>query len=200
MNRSLELSSALLLLVGCSGETNSGAIAPDAGTNAETGTNIAEPPVHRPQTEACPTTRAPGVEPAIVGACKADADCTQGKNGRCTFGPAISSVCSYDECAKDSDCASGVCVCRLETYAGANVCFRGNCVTDADCGAKGYCSPSGPELTNNCRSNVPPGSFGYFCRTSRDQCQSTVDCGETGTCLFSVDANRWECLPKRCTR
>jgi hypothetical protein len=189
----------LLLLVCCGGEANSGAVAPDAGTSDGTGP-IAEPPVHRPQTEACPTTRPPGTAPALVGACTSDADCTQGTNGRCTYGASLSSVCSYDECSKDSDCGSGVCVCRLESYAQANVCFRGNCVTDVDCGAKGYCSPSGTELTNNCRSNVAPGSFGYFCRTARDQCRSTADCGDSGTCLFSVDANRWQCLPKRCTR
>lgn len=135
----------------------------------------------------------------MVGECQSDADCTKGKNGRCTYGPSLSSVCSYDECVADADCGAGACDCRNEAFSGANVCFRGNCVVDADCGG-GFCSPSGTALTSNCRSNVPAGAFGFFCHSAADRCIDDADCGEGSSCLFLPDVGHFACLEKRCTR
>ena len=136
----------------------------------------------------------------LGGECIADSDCTKGKNGRCSYAVNLTAVCTYDECAQDSDCGSGVCACRVDAYANANICQRGNCVTDGDCGANNYCSPSALSLFNNCRSNVPAGSVGYFCHAAADECTDDADCGEQSSCLFFADAKHWRCLPKRCTR
>lgn len=184
----------------CAGATDppTNADAGDGGTSADSAAQKV-PTVHRTAAAACTAPRPAGTPPGAPGDCKTDADCTAGKNGRCTYGPTFSAVCSYDECSADGDCGAGVCDCRNETRRGANTCFRGNCVTDADCGG-GYCSPSGASLWDNCRSNVPAGSFGYFCHTKSDACVDDVDCGEGSTCLFSADTQRWSCLPRLCTK
>lgn len=174
-------------------DASDGSIAPGSGT-------ISPPAVHRPQSKSCSTER-PATGPlGLDGACSKDADCTAGANGRCVSGPSFTATCSYDECTSDADCGAGVCDCRNGARYSANVCFRGNCTTDGDCGVNGFCSPSATHLFSNCRSNVPAGSFGYFCRTATDACSADSDCGEQAWCVFTPDAKRWQCLPRVCTR
>src|SRR5437016_3149001 len=74
------------------------------------------PGAGRPTASMC-APRPPGQPDPGGGSCKADADCTAGKDGRCTplsdsHGrmPAVN-TCSYDLCAGDADCKGGPCEC-----------------------------------------------------------------------------------------
>jgi hypothetical protein len=191
---------AWLAVGGCS----SGSSAP-AGTSTSSSGSFSgrTPEHHREVAEEC-TSERPASNAGEPGApCVADADCTQGANGRCIFpftDPAPS--CSYDECAADADCGGAqVCNCRNPARFNANTCFHGNCQLDVDCGAGGFCSPSAVTVFSNCTRTIPPGSFGYFCHTPSDECLDDADCpGPSVTaCIFSVEEVRWVCNDLACT-
>jgi hypothetical protein len=151
---------------------------------------------HRPAGSICPMQRGVGTtctQPNCApGNCTSDADCTQGKNGRCLAqGPAISYQCSYDQCFADTDCAaSAPCLCRSSAAdPEPNVCATGSdCRVDSDCGPNGYCSPS----------DCGYGLGTYFCHTPADTCVDDSDCGGTTSnmrCLFDTTAKHWACGP-----
>ena len=123
--------------------------------------------------------------------CGADADCTDGSNGRCVNGggPA-GSYCVYDGCASDGDCGiSEVCGCHGTTYASpwSNSCVPGNCRLDADCGPHGFCSPA--SSLGECSGSLA----GYYCHTSADACINDSDCGPQKICTYGLASHRWEC-------
>lgn len=173
----------------------------DGGTD---GGAVKTPAVHRASAPTCPTDRAASPSSGIPGgACTKDADCTQGKNGRCIPVGVNPPTCSYDECTKDGDCGgAGVCQCRSEQDRGANVCQAGSCRTDADCGVvgKGFCSPSGVRISTSCREGIAAGSFGWFCHGPSDACTDDADCGASGqaACVFDVATTRWTCRTLSC--
>lgn len=163
--------------------------------DAGTGMGLRVPDVHRAAAGAtCPQGRGSGMlDPACNydggprPACRTDADCTAGKNGRCVPTPGIACApeCTYDTCFSDADCAKTPCVCRgSASDSAANVCAPGNCAVDADCGAGGYCSPSG--LPDRC-------GLGYYCHTSSDACANNSDCPSTREgCNFTFSLG-WSC-------
>ena len=154
---------------------------------------------HRAVGTTCPTTR-PAVTPTKGGefpyprGCAVDADCTKGKNGRCTLHPSRELECDYDQCLSDKDCGGGVCECRGATDSFANVCRGGNCAIDADC--KGFaCSPS----LGGC--GHLGGVFGYYCHTAQDQCTNDADCPgkKEGACRFLPTAGAFKCSNEECS-
>ena len=186
---------ALFAALACGGSSTTPP--PDAGT-------IKEPAVHRATAADCPTDRPATQPPSNPGTCTKDADCTQGKNGRCiTLTFQSPAACSYDACGKDSECGSaGVCQCRAKNDGFANVCRPGNCRTDSDCGVvgKGFCSPSAVDIDSSCREGIPAGSFGYFCHTLTDTCSNDADCGASqAACVYDVAKSSWGCRALSCT-
>jgi hypothetical protein len=165
---------------------------------------------HRAVAVACEKARGPGNPGKSEGGmCKADADCTKGKNGRCQLRGARyrQNECTYDECFSDADCDGGKGVCGCEhdaTNQGAgHYCSPGNCRVDADCGKGGFCSPSMP----NCSLNGPYYPTGYFCHTKKDECTNDDDCkppskkgyGPIGTrCAWAPESARWVCSSEEC--
>lgn len=135
--------------------------------------------------------------------CKADSDCTAGRNGRCVGNGHDGCTCSYDTCTTDADCKSTeLCDCRSPWHYGPNGpnrCLPTNCRTDADCGPGGWCSPS-----------YDPGCGRYFgvtlwrCHTPRDLCLDDSDCmnadGGWGMpyCGWRPETGRWECSVTQC--
>ena len=156
------------------------------------------PAGHRATPATCMTTRPPGITNAGVdsgsfpGRCGVDADCTQGKNGRCgpTFGvrSEAGNACSYDACFTDGDCPStAACLCAPT----GNRCLGGNCKVDDDCGAGGSCSAS---QSDTCASFGGP--VGFYCRTPSDACRNDSDCkenGRSGSCVWQAMITKWAC-------
>lgn len=199
MRSLLVLPFVALVLAAC------GSSSPSTTTDAGADAAVRTPAVHRGQATACPSDRPAGTTVPNQGSCATDAECTQGKNGRCVSIALAPSACTYDTCFADSDCGgSGDCQCRDAASGGANACRQGNCKTDADCGVvgRGFCSPSGVLLDVYCRTGVPAGSFGWFCHVPADECVSDSDCGSsalTGACIFDVTKQHWACSSIACT-
>lgn len=128
--------------------------------------------------------------------CTSHADCTAGRNGRCTEMPRLGTYeCSYDACEVDTDCGaagtSGVCSCRVG-IGEANVCLAGNCRVDGDC-AGNYCSPS----QGTC--GAFGGNVGYFCHVAADECVDDPDCGTpASTCRFEPAVGHFKCSDSQC--
>jgi hypothetical protein len=167
-------------------------------------TRSQQPHAHRAAAASCSPTRAPGSPAPSGGTCRSDADCTQGKNGRCApHGNgrlAPQNQCTYDRCFSDKDCGDkGVCTCHPD----GNYCLPGNCRVDADCGPHGFCSPSWPM----CSLHGPYRPVGYYCHTAGDECTNDDDCpkpskkgyGPTPTkCTYSAPLGRWTCTTAEC--
>jgi len=214
--------------VGSGGRVGSGGAARDASTRDASPRPDAQdcdspPPVpvrHRAQREACPTER--GTENPLNTAacantsglaCKSDADCTAGMNGRCLLnGDPCRTLCSYDACHTDADCPSGEpCGCRTSgTATVANFCVVGSsCATDGDCGRCGFCSLSIQRTLLQCSSADDAGNPGkcacegveseaYACHTMNDECTNDGDCTAMGGfCAYVAAQRRWAC--KACT-
>jgi Cys-rich repeat protein len=203
--RSWTLLLLLLLAAACSSSSPS-ATDGDAGQAPDAATR--EPENHRAQANACSAPRAPGTpnpSPPAGAPCTKDPDCTAGQNGRCENNPIgapepLSNACSYDQCATDADCGGPkVCDCRNAGARDANVCVAGDCRVDLDCGAGRWCSPSATDVAPSCLTGIEPGSIGYFCHTSSDECTDDRDCPSGEKCLFLVAAMHWACVQKRCT-
>ncbi|MDB4933488.1 MAG: hypothetical protein JWP87_460 [Labilithrix sp.] len=168
---------------------------PDASTDAAKITTHA-PAVHRPAPVSCTHTRGAGDFDVTLqfAACKSDAECINGDNGRClsSKGGAQTNTCSYDTCFDDSACSGKVCTCRESPASNAaNRCSAGNCTIDANCGAGGYCSPSvDPDKTNY-------GITGWWCHTRKDTCADDADCtSSTNTnakCAYDPSSAHWAC-------
>jgi hypothetical protein len=139
--------------------------------------------------------RDPGqIQPGRGGTCSRDADCKDGREGRCN---AIASGhgrvapmnrCTYSSCAKDADCKDGPCEC--EGLRG-NHCLAGNCKSDADCPG----SVCGRSNFVGCWG----GDASYFCRTPQDTCVTYDDCnkpgqsGRGGQCVFLPEVGHFGC-------
>ena len=186
-----------ILLVACSGEAT-----PSTVTSSGSGAAPPEEPaVHRPMATSCTGEPKEGNAIPTSGECMTDAECTAGTNGRCIWPFGGDNVCMYDECTSDADCGVGVCACRVEASFDFNRCFQGNCVIDSDCGTNGYCSPSGVDVFPNCMTDLSPGSIGFFCHTSADECTDNADCGDPSSrCIFSAEAGHWTCFSLLCTQ
>ncbi|CAN5199109.1 hypothetical protein BH09MYX1_BH09MYX1_48500 [soil metagenome] len=149
------------------------------------------PSVHRETAETCP--RDPRLdevtpephEAAPAGQCNVNADCTEGKNGRCLHPGHERIRCTYDTCAADADCKTGeACACDRD----GNHCVTATCRTDADCGGLG-CSPSSSSSCNG-RSVV----VGVYCHTKKDSCTDDDDCGRHENCEYEPTDARWICV------
>jgi hypothetical protein len=182
-----------------------GGSATGGGTGGRSsGACMREPREHRSVAEVCDDTRPPGdalpdFEPPVPtppGYCVVDAECTEGKNGRCEEFRG-DRRCTYDQCMSDSDCASGgPCGCSLAFWSDANACLLGNCHTDADCPEPGYCSPT----LGSCGNYA--GVVGYYCRTCDDECVDDRDCVDpsrgAGYCAYSPEVSHWVCSYSHC--
>ena len=186
----------VLMTGGCSDSQEGGNV---NESNSET-SEQKEPLVHRAQPIVCEDSR-PAVnhgdcdpaacEPEEVCPClcTADADCTDGENGRCEFVYDERSECSYDECFEDSDCGSGRgCFCDTGFDQAGSVATRnrgvgGDCVVDSDCSDGAYCSPS----------ISPCGEYEFRCHTSNDDCVDDADCDDPERCAYFGDLGRWSC-------
>jgi hypothetical protein len=154
------------------------------------------PEKHRPVAEMCDDVRGPGsANPDFGGACGADAECTEGDNGRCVDFRG-DQQCTYDECFADADCPGmGVCECGGGFWSDNNVCLNdGNCRTDADCGEGGACSPTLGSCGNY------SGVAAYYCHTAADECVDDADCTGLpgGYCAYNPAAGHWMCSDAQC--
>lgn len=153
------------------------------------------PVKHRASAERCDNTREPGnATPGPGQACGADADCTEGENGRCTDYRGMNE-CTYDQCFMDATCpADRVCECGGGFWSDHNVCLgEGDCRTDADCGEGGACSPT----LGSCGDYA--GVVGYYCHTPEDACVDDTDCVGPGEyCAFNPAAGHWMCSDAQC--
>jgi hypothetical protein len=120
--------------------------------------------------------------------CKADKECSRGKNGRCaplTYEGACGNICYYDACYLDGDCGTGeVCTCGDGDPTHPHACVPGNCRIDADCGDAGYCSPTPQECG---------GVAGWFCHTTKDECVDDADCPSPRPCTYESKRGAWVC-------
>lgn len=184
------------------------------------------PQQHRSVSDSCPAERG-SIGPVDATqcadtsgmACKSDADCTAGRNGRCLMnGGRCLTYCSYDDCLADTDCPEmQPCFCRSgHADTVKNYCLSGsNCRTDTDCRECGFCSLSvvradleclrgdtldggRSETSCRCASLV---SSAYRCHTSNDECADDNECGDGSTypglagtyCAYTEGTMRWEC-------
>jgi hypothetical protein len=161
------------------------------------------PKDHRAAATDCPVLTPPenpfipdgGTAPEIQ--CHSNAECTDGRAGRCDGNPHDGYHCTYDACYGDSECAGGVCACNGATRATNNVCLAGGCRIDADCGGNGYCSPT----LGDC------GHYGkavaYYCHTAEDECVDDADCTaegpfQPGYCAYEKSIGHWKCSTNEC--
>ncbi len=138
--------------------------------------------------------------------CKSDADCKDGRDGRCVksgipegrfvrspllAGPPAQpppTICEYDQCTTNADCGQKV-RCSCGEGQSRNQCVQLDaCLGDADCGPYMLCLCGGggsPNqcLAGNCRTDADCGGAtcrssetGRFCATAADGCKSHDDC------------------------
>ncbi len=181
--------------------------------------NLRVPLNHRAAPDKCSTGRpvsdAGLPDPPDAGAqCRSDADCRDGKNGRCVAmgferDAGWNLVCSYDRCLSDDDCGGvHACSCResqfrlgdpvrRERIFEANECLLGNCRVDADCGPGANCSPS----NSDCGSIW--GYVGLWCHQASDECTDDADCegfdagplsGGPAYCAYDPTRSHWACF------
>lgn len=165
----------------------------------DTSTGLPEPDNHRPAEVVCDrerpaTQRLPDPDDPTEWECYADADCTDGENGRCSEQPRWGWACTYDGCFEDADCGGSVCGCGADWGSDANRCYSGNCQVNADCGDGGWCSPSYGDCGDY------SGTVAYFCRTAEDECLNDSDCTDSGGgyCMFAEAAGHWVCSYSHC--
>lgn len=183
----------------CGGSTETPGTGPGDGGGGDGGNIPGVPDKHRPTAPTCSMTRAPetvdagGADSGIPGSCGVDADCTQGKNGRCSpsTGNRAGNYCTYDICFADGDCATDeACTCAPT----GNQCVKSNCKVDGDCGPGGYCSPT---VGGGCSGT---GVGGFYCHSASDECSKDADCKATSqdlqqkSCSWEPTSKRWKCL------
>ena len=125
-------------------------------------------------------------------ACKVNAECTAGVNGRCTGNSHDGWACTYDLCKDDAACGGGVCACEGGFRADNNVCLKSSCRVDADCGANGFCSPSLGDCGHYTKFVT------YACHTPQDECVDDEDCEKGGYCAFQQSVGHWKCSTAEC--
>lgn len=193
--RRLALLATACFAVGCVEDNASGGEAPGPEPDPRPEPTIREPERHRPVAVACEDARPVGNGVGVDGGnCLTDAECVDGRNGRCTS--ARFTQCTYDACQTDADCANdmggGVCACDGSPISDANICHAGNCRTNADC-ASGYCSPS----FGSCGDY--DGFVAHYCHTEGDACIDDGDCAGPGAyCAFKPEQGLWSCDDSQC--
>lgn len=198
------------------GARDVGAEGGDTGGQDDEGAVVAAgrvPKRHRPTAAACEVSRPPTTPVAADAGgddslykCRSDADCTAGKEGRCThFPPGEYHECTYATCTGDSDCANGkICECNVP-YVTTACLPTSDCHVDADCGPSGYCSPTAP-VTKACgKFGVAPEPSSYACHTTADTCLDDSDCpddpkmnGSAGYCAYDATVKHWRCAISTC--
>lgn len=181
-------------IVGCGGTTNDGGGGSGAACEGEqalgdTGyAQCDDVSVNRVGPASCdnPTPNQPacaGTEEQLD--CTSDADCTERANGRCiTRGGGFEGVtgcgCAYG-CTSDADCAEGtVCACAgMAEGLDYSRCVPAACDSSEDCGG-GECGVV--SYDDGCGRSVS-----LACRSSRDQCRSSLDCAEGQECGPTYD-------------
>lgn len=182
--------------------TSSGAAPPTGGPPPPATPVTTPPPDPRVDAPACAVVRPPAdgaADPRPNDTCSIDADCKDGREGRCAFADARKS-CTYHACVSDTDCGAGteVCGCGLGTGK-RNVCLKNSkCRTNTDCPASQFCAlsalPGIPIGDGDVTFNGQ--AWGYFCTTSNDVCRSASDCRadpHDRSCTFSTRLGRWAC-------
>ncbi|RYE89722.1 MAG: hypothetical protein EOO75_11340 [Myxococcales bacterium] len=142
-------------------------------------------------------------------ACRSDAECKEGPNGRCLSGAGqVGAYCGCQyACASDSDCkADEACVCADAgpdmKNEGHSVCAPARCRVDADCADTKRCGLS--VHFNGCGTQV-----GLACRQRDDACQASSDCSKTpgvrgeASCRAeplrdAAQTPRWSCAGMTC--
>lgn len=153
----------------------------------------------------CPSRTPPASNASSNWGCKSDADCTQGKAGRCTRNPSYGgssrstgvpvsalpkrtnllaeapppppeTVCTYDACTHNSDCGTAQrCVC--DPLPARYRCERlDECLLDAECPQGSLCACGEGALANRCA----PGN-----------CRSDADCSGGFACETSLAGFRY---------
>ena len=167
-------------------QSSSGFVACASGLVHRAEARACESTVPEPRVDACEDE-----EPSADGeqACRSDADCSDGANGRCDLTwPGGRCACSYPAgCVDDSDCEAGsICHCS----GTGSKCVPSSCTTDADCDG-GYCAAY--EAEPGCHR------IQFACTQEEDDCTSNADCPATdGFCTLNGSGHR-VCGPATCT-
>ncbi len=120
------------------------------------------------------------------GCCMTDADCTM-HNQYCqssSFEPGT--WCSIG-CLSDADCGEGA-ICQCGEPMG--MCVSAVCKSDEDCPGAALCASF--VLNNGCGPTIQ-----FTCQTSKDECASSIDCGEGEECDGSSGVRK--CMPQQFT-
>ena len=195
---------------GASGTTSGSSSSSSSGSTGIVNGRV--PKNHRAVATPCDGTRPPneptgipmvdgGTSPGGYIECRTNAECTQGKNGRCNGNGHDGWHCTYDTCQTDGDCKSGsVCQCEGGFRADNDVCLESGCRVDADCGSNGFCSPTLGDCGNY------TGAVGYFCHQPTDECLDDTDCDApnpaggvgSGSCRYNKTVGHWRCETSQC--
>lgn len=193
------------VLAACGGalQSDPNALAIDGGkSDAPT---VRVPEHHRASATKCDGVRSDWVpnisDPGPPASCHTHAECTQGKNGRCSGNVHDGWRCNYDECQSDTECGKHVCECGGGFRSDNDVCLNeGNCKLDAECGTQ-YCSPT----LGMCGDYAK--TVGYYCHTPKDECVDDGDCarvdggvsvGERPYCAYDPKVSHWRCSAAQC--
>lgn len=126
-----------------------------------------------PTGKACPERAVPPSNASSSSGCKSDADCKDGRQGRCVrFGISLAP-------AERSNLLAGPPPPPPET-----ICAYDECATDADCGAKRRCECGGPGQRYRC--------------VGVDQCQGDRDCAAGSLCACGEGGAPNQCLQSTC--
>ncbi|MBN1656700.1 MAG: hypothetical protein JXA30_23205 [Deltaproteobacteria bacterium] len=120
------------------------------------------------------------------------------------------------ECESDSDCPAGkVCICDVgagedrqptvynTVYIASagphNFCVSAECTGAADCGGWACGMSEAINEWVNGKGICQGVSNGFYCRSSRDDCFSDLDCESNERCAYGSEDGRWVCkLPPSC--
>ena len=140
--------------------------------------------------------------PAPGSECRADEDCTEGDQGRCSrSGDTGAFGCTYDCCYEPSDCPSWLrCACGVGPQQ-HNACLLADCTGPEDCGDFAC------DVSWGCEGpgQIGDGNAQFRCHTALDACQSDADCPARQFCTrenfssMSTPDDRWRCDTRTCS-
>lgn len=183
--------------------TPEGSLASDGGRNGEASHAVTKGGTCGPSsvvtTTACaPRTLPPSNATSDYG-CKSDAECKQGRDGRCVkndrgiYGATVApspllaappppppkTVCVYDECVSNADCGSKArCACGEGTVRHRCIPLDA-CLTDAECGKDSLCACGSGAGANTC--------IFANCRSDKDCDGRTCGASASGTYCHTGD-------------